>query len=121
VSDDDSKDKSQLPGNRRRVAQIVHDDRGNARVEWIDAGCAGVPLERAPLSIEPTPARGDVAKLTVERKRAGGFDPYARVNAMPTAAPKKPPAKRDLRKLGEWIKLKRELEAKKAQDDSDVD
>jgi hypothetical protein len=29
--------------------------------------------------------------------------------------------KRDLRKLGEWIKLKRELDAKKAQDDSDVD
>jgi hypothetical protein len=103
------------------VAQIVHDERGNARVEWIDAGRAGVPLEREPLSIEPAPARGDVAKLTIERKRASGFDPYARVNTTPTPAPAKPPAKRDLRKLGEWIKLKRELDARKAQDDSDVD
>jgi hypothetical protein len=124
VHDDNSgnpKDKPQLPGNRRRVAQIVHDERGNARVEWIDAGRAGVPLERAPLSIEPTPARGDVAKLTVERKRASGFDPYARVQNTPAPPAKKPPAKRDLRKLGEWIKLKRELDARKAQDDHDIE
>ena len=68
----------------------MHDDRGNARVEWIDAGYAGVPLERAPLSIESTPARGENAKLTVERKRAGGFDPYARVGAAHIPEPKKP-------------------------------
>jgi hypothetical protein len=121
VSDDNSKDKPNQPGNRRRVAQIVHDDRGNARVEWIDAGRAGVPLERAPQTIEPTPGRGDVAKLAVERKPGNGFDPYARVTTTPAPAAKKPPAKRDLRKLGEWIKLKRELEAKKSQDDHDLD
>jgi hypothetical protein len=100
--------------NRRRVSQIVHDERGNARVEWIDAGRAGVPLEREPLSIEPTPARGEHGKLAVERKRPGGFDPYARVGTAGVREPAKPtPAKRDLRRLGEWIKLKRELEAKK--------
>jgi hypothetical protein len=99
----------------------VHDDRGNARVEWIDAGYAGVPLERAPLSVEATPARGDSAKLAVERKRAGGFDPYARVGAAHIPESKKPQGKRDLRKLGEWIKLKRELDAVKSQDDSDVE
>lgn len=100
----------------------MHDDRGNARVEWIDAGYAGVPLERAPLSVESTPARGDSAKLTVERKRAGGFDPYARVGAAHIPEPKKTQGgKRDLRKLGEWIKLKRELESKKSQDDHDVE
>ena len=106
-------DKPPQAANRRRVSQIVHDDRGNARVEWIDAGYAGVPLERAPLSIESTPARGENAKLTVERKRAGGFDPYARVGAAHIPEPKKPPVKRDLRKLGEWIKLKRELDDRK--------
>jgi len=122
VADNHSKDKAQHATNRRRASQIVHDDRGNARVEWIDAGYAGVPLERAPLSIEPTPARGDSAKLTVERTRAGGFDPYARVGAahIPEAK-KKPQGKRDLRALGEWIKLKRELEARKSQDDHDVE
>jgi hypothetical protein len=41
---------------------------------------------------------------------------------MPASAPhipaqKKPPVKRDLRKLGEWIKLKRELDARKTTGD----
>ena len=121
MSNNNSKDKAQHASNRRRASQIVHDDRGNARVEWIDAGYAGVPLERAPLSIESTPARGENAKLTVERNRASGFDPYARVGAAHIPEPKKPPVKRDLRKLGEWIKLKREMETKKSQDDHDVE
>jgi hypothetical protein len=120
VKDDKSKASSEASGNRRRASHIVHDERGNARVEWIDAGRAGVPLERAPLSVEQTPARGDAAKLAVERTRAKGFDPYARIGGAHIPAPKKAPAKRDLRKLGEWIKLKRELEARKAEgDDSD--
>jgi hypothetical protein len=121
VNDESSNGKPGNPANRRRASQIVHDDRGNARVEWIDAGYTGVDIERAPLSIESTPARGDAAKLTVERVRAGGFDPYARVGSGPPAAnnKKKPPVKRDLRKLGEWIKMKRELDARKSSDDSD--
>jgi len=121
VSNNSPKDKPQQAGNRRRVSQIVHDDRGNARVEWIDAGYAGVPLERAPLSIEQTPARGESAKLTVERKGASGFDPYARVGAAHIPEAKKTPVKKDLRKLSEWIKLKRELESRKSQDDGDVE
>lgn len=122
MSNQNSKDKQLQAANRRRASQIVHDDRGNARVEWLDAGCAGVPLERAPLSIESTPARGDVAKLSVERTRANGFDPYARVGAAHIPEQKKKaPVKRDLRKLGEWIKLKRELEARKAAGDEEIE
>ena len=122
MSNSNSKDKSQHASNRRRASQIVHDERGNARVEWIDAGYAGVPLERAPLSIESTPARGNSARLTVERTRASGFDPYARVGAAHIPEPKKPQGgKRDLKKLGEWIKLKRELDERKAQGDLDVE
>jgi hypothetical protein len=122
VNDNNHNGKPAGATNRRRAAQIVHDDRGNARVEWIDAGAVGVELERAPLSIEPTPNRGQAPKLTVERARAGGFDPYHRVGhpthtSIPEA--KKPQAKRDLRKLGEWIKLKRELEARKPDDDTE--
>ena len=56
VSDNNSNSKPPQAANRRRVSQIVHDDRGNARVEWIDAGYAGVPLERAPLSHRVDPA-----------------------------------------------------------------
>ena len=113
MTDSNSNGKPPHASNRRRASQIVHDDRGNARVEWIDAGYAGVPLERAPLSVQDTPARGDSAKLSVERKRASGFDPYARVGAAHIPEPKKPTGKRDLRKLGEWIKLKRDLDARK--------
>jgi len=121
VADDNSNGKPPHNANRRRASQIVHDDRGNARVEWIDAGYAGVPLERAPLSIEQSPSRGDGAKLAVERNRAKGFDPYARVGNAHTPEQKKQPAKRDLKKLGEWIKLKRELEARKASGDPDAE
>jgi hypothetical protein len=119
---DETKDKTMsAPANRRRASQIVHDDRGNARVEWIDGGFTGAPLERAPLTIEKTPPRGQNARMTVERVRAGGFDPYARVGNGPPASVKKPAAKRDLRKLGDWIKLKRELDARKSQDDGEGD
>jgi hypothetical protein len=121
VKDNESNGNPPSNANRRRVSQIVHDDRGNARVEWIDAGYAGVPLERAPLSIEQTPARGDGAKLAVERNRSKGFDPYARVGAAHAPAQKKTPAKRDLRRLGEWIKLKRELDARKSSGDPDTE
>ena len=114
MTDNNSNGNPPNNGNRRRVSQIVHDDRGNARVEWIDAGHAGVPPERAPLSIEQTPARGDSSKLSVERSRSSGFDPYARIGGAHVPEPKKPMGKRDLRKLGEWIKLKREMEARKA-------
>jgi hypothetical protein len=120
VPDNNSNDKPPHAANRRRVSQIVHDDRGNARVEWIDAGAAGVPIERAPLAIEPTPSRGENGKLTIERKRAGGFDPYARVGAAHIPEPKKQQGgKRDLRKLGEWIKLKRELDSRKGDDEAE--
>lgn len=122
MSDDTKNKTTSPPANRRRVSQIVHDDRGNARVEWIDAGYAGVELERAPLTIEKTPPRGENARLSVERVRAGGFDPYARVGTGPAPLVKKPAPKRDLRKLGDWIKMKRELEARKNNgDDGDVE
>jgi hypothetical protein len=118
---DNTKDKTlSPPANRRRASQIVHDERGNARVEWIDAGFAGVELERAPLTIESSPSRGENGKMAAERVRAKGFDPYARVGNAHVPDPKKSAGKRDLRKLGEWIKLKRELEARKSQDDSDA-
>jgi hypothetical protein len=121
VADKTKEQIESLPANRRRVSQIVHDDRGNARVEWIDAGRAGVPIERAPLSIEPTPARGVNARMSVERVRSSGFDPYARIGGAHVPEPKKTIVKRDLRKLGEWIKLKRELDERRSQDDRDIE
>ena len=95
---------------RRRRSKIVHDERGNARVEWIDAAQDEAP--RPTLSIdEPEPS--------VHR----GYDPYSREvrpHRGELATPKREPgAKRDLRKLGEWIKQMRELEERRRRGDAD--
>jgi hypothetical protein len=99
---------------RRRISKIVHDERGNARVEWVDAPPAadGAEAARPTLSIhEPEPS--------VHR----GYDPYSRVprtQSGATAAPKREPtSKRDLRKLSDWIKQMRVLEERKRAPDED--
>jgi hypothetical protein len=98
---------------RRRIAKVVHDERGNASVQWVNAPTDG---ERVPLALEDadTPSRPE-----------RGYDPYQKAAKPRVEAPKlrpgpgagagspERPAKRDLRKLSEWIKQMRELEARK--------
>jgi hypothetical protein len=94
---------------RRRVGRIVHDDRGNARVDWVDA-----------------PANYRRQALEIEEDRPGTlsiqqaprtFNPYER-HTLPeprkTSAPQK-----DLRKLSEWIKMMRDLEERKRRGEVD--
>jgi len=87
---------------RRRIGTVVHDDRGNASVEWHDAPA---DYERPVLEILGEP------KLTIQSEDES-FDPYAR-----STAPAKPNAggttRTNLRKLSEWIKMMRELEERK--------
>jgi hypothetical protein len=100
---------------RRRLGRIVHDDRGSASVEWLDAPA---DEERTKLEVETTPASGRGTRdplgadaLSIERKE-DTFNPYERS----TAADRKPTGnttKTDLRKLSEWIKLMRALEDQK--------
>ncbi len=93
---------------RRRIGRVVHDERGNARVEWVNAA---PDSERVPLSLEDTQS---VARHEL------GYNPYQK-SAQPrraSAAPERP-AKRDLRKLSEWIKQVREVEARKQRGDDD--
>ena len=96
------------PAERRRVARIVHDDRGNASVKWHDA---------------PSDYKRQVLELQSDEQDSGGlslevapqsFDPYSR-NRPPEPKKKGPAAPRtDLRKLSEWIKMMREREELKA-------
>ena len=97
---------------RRRIAKVVHDDRGNASVEWVNAPQDG---ERVSLSLEDTETTA---------RPGGGYDPYQKAaKARPGPAtssrpagqqqPDRPGKPRDLRKLSEWIKQMRELEARK--------
>jgi hypothetical protein len=118
----DSNDKPPPDANeRRRASRIVHDERGNARVEWLDiAPERQDQFERKELKIADT-GRFKTKPMQVERARAGGFDPYSRVDTAgrPVDEPRKAGAKRDLRKLGEWLKVKREIEERRARGDDD--
>jgi hypothetical protein len=96
--------------NRRRIGVIVHDDRGMASVEWHDSPDG--TIERPVLEILGSPA------LELKEDDAS-YDPYSRHTAtFPKTAPGNT-TRTDLRKLSEWIKKKRELEARKARGDLD--
>jgi len=103
-----AEDSSKPPNGARRVAQVVHDDRGNARVEW-----QRIPDDRTGNFARPN--------LTIEGEEPDiGADPYDRTvpsgrrDSQGTGT-----TRRDLRKLSEWIKLKREMEERKQRGDDD--
>jgi hypothetical protein len=82
---------NQQSGNRRRLSRIVHDERGNARVEWEDLSTDDPrAVARVPLAI------------------AGESPP--KDMRLPDPVSKK---STDLRKLSEWIKLTREMNQRK--------
>lgn len=117
----DPSDTTATTGERRRTGKIVHDDRGNARVEWVD-----VPpgRERTTLSLEET---------CPIRRPERGYDPYTGAygetrKTPPVGGPTDPPdpagppdarPRRDLRKLSEWIKQMRQLEERKREEGED--
>jgi hypothetical protein len=123
----DSPKKPPTNTDRRRASRIVHDERGNARVEWLDIDDEREHLfDRTALSIDGEPGtRADAPKrsgsMTVERPRAGGFNPYQRVGTAGQSKTQEPQrgGKRDLRKLGEWLKIKREVEERRARGETD--
>jgi hypothetical protein len=91
---------------RRRIGVVVHDDRGNASVAWRDAPAED---ERQVLEVLGEP------KLTIKTEEEC-FDPYARRQPGNSAGGSTRTASRkptDLRRLSEWIKMMRELEARK--------
>jgi hypothetical protein len=96
---------------RRRFGKIVRDDRDTATVEWVDAP---PDYDRVPLSIEGTLPPGP-------KRAQGGYNPYETITPGRALDPDKRPAKRDLRKLSEWIKQMRELEERKKRADTDED
>jgi hypothetical protein len=113
-----TEDETQGSGERRRIGQVVHDDRGSASVEWRDAPDS---YERPVFELEgstsgrgdPKLRRGFEPKLSIRVDDT--FNPYDRkpetFGATAPAAPKG--GKRDLKKLSEWMKLMREMEERK--------
>jgi hypothetical protein len=93
---------------------VVHDDRGNASVEW---RAAREDEERQVLEL----LGDDGLSLKTDET---SYDPYARNRTSTAGAkgrtgatgPTGAPRRTDLRKLSEWIKQMRELEARKRED-----
>jgi len=122
---DDNRDTGTF--ERRRIGQIVHDDRGSASVEWRDA-----PLdhERQKLEIEDTrgSGRGDTklrGGLTLEVRNDDTFNPYDRkpdtFAGRPGDSSGPKGTRRDLKKLSEWLKLMRAIEERKKNGDPPED
>ena len=87
---------------RRRIGRIVHDDRGNASVNWHEAPA---DYQRPVFELEEQPGA-----LAIQ-KAPRTFNPYETATLpepKKTAGPKK-----DLKKLSEWIKMMRDLEERK--------
>ena len=80
------------------MGSVVHDERGNASVRWHDAPADYV---RPVLEVLGNP------KLSLKSDES--YDPYARREQRSGGST----SRTDLRKLSEWIKLMRELEARK--------
>ena|SRR6185312_3542304 len=87
---------------RRRVARIVHDERGNATVNYYDAPS---DYRREVLEIESEPGA-----LAIQ-KAPPTFNPYERATLSESRKAVGP--KKDLKKLSEWIKMMRDLEERK--------
>jgi hypothetical protein len=86
---------------RRRIGRVVHDDRGNASVNWRDAPRG---YERPVLEVLGEPG------LAI--KSDDSYDPYASSRPAARKAAGNGP-RTDLRKLSEHIKKMRELEERK--------
>jgi hypothetical protein len=91
------------PAERRRVGTVVHDDRGNAKVEW---RAAPADEERPVLEL----LGEDGLSLKTDEV---SYDPYSRTRPSRAGASRRT----DLRKLSEWIKKMRELEERKREDE----
>ena len=115
---DEFRKRKPLEGNsdlteseRRRIGLIVHDERGMASLEWRDAPA---DEERTVLEV-----LGGAPRLELQNEQS--YDPYSRHTATLPKLNCGTTSRTDLRKLSEWIKMKRALEERKLRGDSDGD
>ena len=112
-------------GGGKPTGRVKFDERGNAVWEWqLATGAFGAEVSTQRLQKLEHPAlsiAADDAPTPFETVRANplgtkkGYDPYDSGKL----GKKPPPAKKDLRKLSEWLKLKKQAEGNKDEEPQD--
>lgn len=98
---------------RRQLGRVEHDHLGNARMEWAPLSDRAANDRQVLALLDGAEAKA-AQPLAIDRDHSRGFEPYGsgRTSAFepPRETPRKP---KDLRKLGEWLKMTRELEERR--------
>ncbi len=111
---------------QRRSSRIVHDERGNARIEFTDENASKLLEDRIPLEIVDDDHVSRGRPVFNPRRIEKGWNPYQTVGTPRTAPGVRVPGttprtKKDLRRLSEWIQLKRRIEERKLRGSDDED